>query len=879
MNSAGANGRTLTLNVQEFILNHKVEKGCEFTHTSLARPAASFYVPADELDGFYAIYASAVENKEDLHITEKNRHIGPLLIDLDFRYVLDANSDGAMARQYTQDDIVNIVKKYMEIVAEYLELNEAPHIYVMEKSVPTQVKNLKKDGLHIIVPNVITKASVKYLIRKRALDELRQTFIDMSIINDVSDIIDEAVIERNNWFMYGSKKVGSEPYEITKIYEYNVATGSLTEVKKNAPCLDNVKLLSIRNKYTENDVKSDKFEEVTLYENREEEKRRQMELRKHVVTQEQNKRIYTSENIEQVEQLVEILSENRANNYNDWIRLGWCLRNIDNRLLDKWIEFSKKSPKYKDGECEKMWDHMRDGGLGIGTLHMWARCDSPQQYKEIIRADLRQIMYNSTTGTHYDIAQVVYHMFKHEYACASVKNRFWYEFKNHRWRVSDSGLGLRMKISDDVWREYHQAACEYTQSAILNTNTSDQMRLQELAKKMQEIAIKLRITSFKENIMKECTELFYVDKFEEKLDSNPNLIGFEDGVFDLEAMEFREGRPEDFVSFSTGNNFVEYNPYDPCQEEINTFLSQVLPKPHMKDYVMKLFSTFLSGHIREQKFNIWTGSGGNGKSVCVELFEKAFGEYCCKFPITLLTQKRAASNAATSELARAKGKRFGCLQEPSEDEKLNIGLMKELSGGDKILARAIYKEPIEFKPMFKMLLLCNQLPHVPSDDGGTWRRIRVVEFTSKFVEDPKGENEYMIDYTLTEKLEKWKGHFMALLIDYYRKYQREGMQEPPEVLKCTTEYKNNNDHMASFVMSKVEKKDSAFLSLDEIYQELRNWIRDDGVNLKQPSKPDVEKYLSKNLTKCVVHNAIKGFKGFRIRSAYSNDDDDDDLIN
>ena len=133
----------------------------------------------------------------------------------------------------------------------------------------------------------------------------------------------------------------------------------------------------------------------------------------------------------------------------------------------------------------------------------------------------------------------------------------------------------------------------------------------------------------------------------------------------------------------------------------------------------------------------------------MELLEDAIGDYGCKLPISLLTAKRAASNAATPELANTKGRRIASLQEPDSDTKLNVGLMKELTGGDKIQARALYREPFEFKPQFKLVLLCNDLPTVPPDDDGTWRRVKKVDFKARFVdENPseiKADNEHLKD--------------------------------------------------------------------------------------------------------------------------------------
>ena len=882
--------------LKEFIEAHTVEKGCDFTHTSLSSPASSFYVPAEHLEQFYKLYEEAIKKGEDLHITEKNRHIGPVVVDLDLRWPLPVPvvpltegvegeiqaeiqpQEKAYEKLYNLPVIQSIVQIYAESIQSFLTPKQNYDIYVMEKPGPTVYKQLLKDGIHLVVPDIVTKASVKHLIRRDVLSKLKPIMDSIGVSNPIHDVVDESIIERNNWFMYGSKKRGSEPYTVSHVYQVdytNVSGGGIEEKEADEKSKEEIKekgarLFSIRNKHREVPINAAAQKKIDEFEAKEEEARRNLIVNKKIVGTEVNQKVNYYENIEQIERLVDLLSHDRVDRYDDWMRLGWCLRNIDNRLVDKWEQFSSHSRKYKTGECARVWIRMREGGLGIGSLHLWAKADNPTGYAELMKTDLKNLLYQSTSGTEYDVAKVVHQLYQHDFVCGSYKHKCWYEFRNHRWVITDTGVGLRVKLSDDVWKKYKEESVEYTHRAVSTTNNQDQQKAEEISKKLMEISYKLRKSSFKENVMKECSELFYVDKFEERLDSNTHLIGFLNGVYDLERHEFRNGRPDDYISFCTWTNYMAYDPTHSVSVDVNAYLEQVLTNNAVRDYVLKLFATFVSGQIKEQKFYIWTGSGSNSKSKLVELFEKSMGDYCCKFPITLLTQKRTASNAANSELARAKGKRFACLQEPGEDERINIGLMKELSGGDKIMARALFKEPIEFYPQFKMLLLCNQLPHVPSDDGGTWRRIRVVEFTSKFVEVPNPEdpNEFPIDYSLGERMEGWYEYFSSLLIHMYRKYQIEGLTEPAEVMRCTTEYKSQNDHMSHFILTHLEKKDGAFIPLDELHTELRGWLKNDSIPIRLMSKPDLDRYLSKNLTKSTMHNHVRGYKGYQLRSTF-----------
>ena len=866
-----------------YLLGYKVERGCEHTHTSFARPTGSFYIPSSERETFMTLYRAALSRGEDLHITERHRHIGPVLVDLDFRFEATADDVPTPVRRYDEAVLLEVARVYAREIALLVEVqDESIDIFVTEKPKATIVKGLVKDGVHLMMPGVVTRPAVQLIARQAALAAMGEAMAPLGLLNRVEDVVDEAVIERNNWLMYGSKKTGGAvAYVVTRLFRYSTVTGKVSVVSSLPPAEDYVELLSIRNKFVETRVREEKSAAVEAFVAHRDELRQRREAVQAVLSSTPNPHNNTCDDIDKVGQLVDLLDIVRTESYNEWVRVGWCLRNIDHRLLDKWVEFSRRSDKYVEGECPRLWKYMRQGGLGMGTLHMWARNDSPDRYRELLRTDLSELVLRSANGTHHDVAVVIHHMYRYDYVCSSITNRRWYEFRDHRWRECDAAYTLRRRISKEVFREYGVLAVQIQTRAIAAADEAEAGRLLEVCQKLNGIALQLKKTHFKKNLVEECSELFHVEKFDDLLDSDMDLLGFENGVYDLQRDEFREGRPDDYISFSTGIHWVPYVDEHPSVKEIKRFWEQIHPDADIRGYVLRTLASCLSGHILHERFNIWTGSGSNGKSLSVTLMEKSFGDYCCKFPVTLLTGKRAVSNAASSEIARAKGRRFAVLQEPSEDEKLNIGLMKELSGGDKIQCRELYKAPVEWRPQFKLFLLCNHLPSVPSEDGGTWRRIRVVEFGSKFVETPARPNEFPIDMELPQKLEGWREHFMAMLLDYHRRYAHSSKVEEPEaVMACTREYQRNNDHMADFIDSCIEPapEPATVLTLNDAFDEFKDWIKTDNIPVKAPKKREFQQYLDR----CLVHSTGSrgnySFRGFRLRDRYAQAADDDVLF-
>jgi phage/plasmid-associated DNA primase len=253
----------------------------------------------------------------------------------------------------------------------------------------------------------------------------------------------------------------------------------------------------------------------------------------------------------------------------------------------------------------------------------------------------------------------------------------------------------------------------------------------------------------------------------------------------------------------------------------------------------------------------------NGKSKAVEFFQAAFGNYCGTLPPTILTRKRGSSSSANPEIADKKGVRFIAIQEPNQDDVINVGLMKEYTGGDKIMARGLFKDPVVFKPQWKILLVCNDLPNIPSTDGGTWRRIRVSPFESEFVDvDEDGlrngqellEHQFPKDYYLNEKMEKCKKALLWLLINvYYPKYKKlkdsgRKIKEPAIVRKYTEEYKARSDIYLEFLRDNLieTKKKSDNINVQTCYETFKHWFKDSQSKFGCPKRREFTDYLKKN---------------------------------
>jgi len=854
------------MNLQQFLQQFVLTKNSSQKSNVTSIKGGKWFIPEDKMKEFYDIVSS--QDKIDIPLVEKINDIHPLVYDLDLKY-----KSVLTERSYTEDAIESLIEHLWKEMKEFIDLSDYKSkgtVLVLEKDKPYPCNKgefKSKDGIHLIFPDIILdkKAYKKIVSSIVEKDQIKTIFDEGSEIepdNSTSGILDSSF---SSWQLYGCGKTGESPYLVNRVYKMGEDDypdeNEIDDYYSNPRNILDLASMCFRDKV--NIKYTSKFDNT--FKNKSSSKsssNKEIKTDKGIMSdmskfagmfmqesiQNSNRNPYfqfEEEDAKFIKALVKCLSKERASTYGlddkgGWMDVALCLHNINQEpqfknisFLEDWKLFSSKCPLYDPVECENKWESINDSytgeRLGMGSLMFWAKNDNETMFKKAKADSLSSLIDESVkigAGADHLIANIVYKYYEDEFISVNVKDD-WYYFNGVRWERTLEGTMLRMKIHKEISMLY---AGYYTKYAQKTVDNPDDENCKKHLKNIQEIQIKLLKDSYVSTLMNSLRNLFYKKEIMEKFDTDTNLLGFENGIYDLKNNVFREGRPEDYVTMSTKvtmpvdssnlpiklddmiASFSLIPRYDEVYEMLDDFLNKIVPLPNVKKYTLKFLAKCLSGENRDEGFYIWTGTGGNGKSKLIDLTSMCMGDYSCNLPIALLTQKRKASGAASPEMALTMGKRLCVMQEPDVNETMNIGQMKELTGNDKIQARALFKEPFFFTPQFKLVCMCNDLPNIPSNDDGTWRRLEVVDFVSKFVDSEKDVNHelnrYIKDKTIKNKIPMWVIPFFAMLLPMWRDYDENGIEIPDEIKAKTNEYRGDNDIIGQWIEQYCETADN-----------------------------------------------------------------------
>lgn len=440
--------------------------------------------------------------------------------------------------------------------------------------------------------------------------------------------------------------------------------------------------------------------------------------------------------------------------------------------------------------------------------------------------DLTMIMSNALHGHKSSILADFFSRITNDFV---YDGRIWYYVKDDIWKEDNEGCAINRFIMNILTDQLSKIIRFY----------KNQPEAEKLLKNIDKLIINVSKPPLQSEIRGACRDLLLKSNFKTTLNSKLYLLPFTNGVYDFNLNKFRAITKEDYISETLS---YEYN-LEADTTQTWTFINQVL-HPHIRDYVLKQISKCLNGELDNTIFHILNGTGSNGKSQLINLIVETLGKYTFKPDISLITTNRTDSASATPQKACLYNKRFAYFAEPNVNDRFNGGLLKELTGSEDIIARNLYEQPFTFRIHSKFFLACNTIPDIEGDDA-IWRRIRIIDFKSKFVDnpDPSKPNEFAKDPLLPIKMKQdptFKQGFMKILLEYYYK---DVYGVPDEVIHSTEIYRDANQDFINWCDNRIIIDNNNILTFKDLWNTYTVEERDPTIK-KQTFRKKFNAYVS-----------------------------------
>jgi phage/plasmid-associated DNA primase len=573
--------------------------------------------------------------------------------------------------------------------------------------------------------------------------------------------------------------------------------------------------------------------------------------------------------LERARQLLNLISVTRIEAYWSWIDIGLALHSVDSDRegLRLWKWFTTQSDFKSEDDCEKIWLTFDfSGDVDVGTLEVFAEKDSPQKYKDICKtrqdeADNRAIQIQE----HMQLAKSFKEHFPHEFICSNYEAGEWYKYTQHRWVSMNGTSDLMYYINEKYQAIWEKKQSEIAEKIAKSRDPEFKVKNQNIMTAIGQLITKLSKNGFKEGLCKELRIYYHKENFNRLKDVRPEFMSTLSGVIDLRGGTpiIRPGKPQDYITKTTRCAYPHNYTWDTkvVQETMN-YLRQVFRSKSLLDYIIRLGASLLLSGNSNKIFPIFSGDGNNSKSIFVRIIETAFGSYAVKLPTSLITGGRTSADSATPTLIHSQGAKVAFLQEPNSKDVIQSGTVKEITGGvDTMYVRDLFQKGskiVEMEVTIVPILIANKIPVIPDCQQAIWDRTRVVYFSSKWVANaPTSENDQMkeglfqLNKFFDRNISVMAPALLWIFVQKYPEYYDDGLQDPAEVLQATENFRIANnfyihytrDCIKPVINERGEVDNSAFVSLDELFNTFRKWYTDQQFRAKMPNKTEFKENL------------------------------------
>jgi putative DNA primase/helicase len=309
-----------------------------------------------------------------------------------------------------------------------------------------------------------------------------------------------------------------------------------------------------------------------------------------------------------------------------------------------------------------------------------------------------------------------------------------------------------------------------------------------------------------------------VARHPDDFDCDPWLCTVKNGTLDLRTGRLRPHEQKDMITKLAP---VAHDPEARCPNWLKFLDMIMLGRQNLVDFLKRALGSSLTGITNDKAMFLLYGPGGdNGKSTMIEVIEMLLGDYARRTPVETFLKKREGS--IPNDIARLRGARFVWAAENDRGVRLAESVVKEMTGGDRMVARFLHGEFFEFMPTFKLWLATNHKPTIRGD-AAIWRRLKLVPF----------------EYTIPKAQQKNRHEVMAMfqaelsgILNWAIKgcieWQHDGLGVPNEVITATREYESEQDTFTMFLDEKCVRVPNARVLSLVLYREYKTWAEEHG---------------------------------------------------
>lgn len=321
-------------------------------------------------------------------------------------------------------------------------------------------------------------------------------------------------------------------------------------------------------------------------------------------------------------------------------------------------------------------------------------------------------------------------------------------------------------------------------------------------------------------------------------DTHKNLLAVKNGVVNLETGELSPY--DDSTKALLLMSRVDYD-YKPGAKNPRwlRFLDEIFEgKPEFPAFMQRLIGYGITGQTTEQSFAIlWGNTGQNGKSVLVDTVKYIFSGIAKTTSYSTFEQKQAGG--ASPDIAALKGARLVMAAEGNAGKIMDEAMIKRLTGGDEIVARFLYKDSFGFYPEFLIMLMTNHRPRFRGQDGGLWRRVKLIPFTREF-KPGQGRDNFLGAKFRGERVpdKEWlpgddMGNgpegILAWAIEGAKEWFQTGLAYPEGVEEATEEYKQGEDILSGFIGEKITFDADGKIWGKDVWTLYNEWADEEGL--------------------------------------------------